>query len=71
MRRILGAVRPNDGRVASCDVHLPLAMDRVVNPTNGDTHLTVRRVETGGPACEYGPPVHPAWWVLTPRAVIA
>lgn len=73
-RRKTRAVRPAGEQVAACDTHLPLAMDRVTSPPDGDTHLVVRRLSPGAPGghCVYaGNRPHDARWLLIPQAVIA
>lgn len=72
MKRILRALRPTGGQVATCDTHLALAMRAVTPPSNGeenDTHMIVRRLEAQTETlCTIG--AEPATWVLFPQAVL-
>ena len=74
MRRKLRALRPGGSQVATCDVHLPLAMDRVTAQGDGETHLLVHRVTDNATPCAYwhgNAERGQARWVLAPQAVLA
>lgn len=74
MKRKVRAVRSAGGEVATCNEHLPVAVQLVTAPGNGETHIVVRRLTPGAPggACTFGGDrPHDAAWLLIPQAVIA